>query len=57
MLKEKLLNKQPKYTILYDAFKGSKNVEWTQNTQENTEGVFSDSAVQKKDRKSSAMLE
>lgn len=40
MLKEKLLNKQSKYTIFYDAFKSSKNAAWTQNTQKNTEGVF-----------------
>ena len=55
-LKKKLLNKQSKYTIFYDAFKSSNNVEWTQNTQGNREGV-SQFQLAKKERKSSAMLE
>lgn len=61
-VKEKLLDKQSKYTmytIFYDAFKRSKNVDVTQNTRGNTEGAFSDWAgkKKKKERKSSAMLE
>lgn len=57
MLQEKLLNKQSKYTIFHDAFKSSKNVERTQNSQENTKGVSQFQLAKKKERKSSAMLE
>lgn len=56
MDKEKLLNKQSKYTIFYDAFKSIKEAEWTQDTQENTKGVFL-FQLAKKERKLSAMLE